>query len=189
MNKKLVAAASIFAVGAGLVAVSFVSAQVANSNQDKFVSVLAEKLGIEETTVQTAVVSTREVMNEERQAQMAEEIATAVSEGKIIQKQADIQNAIHEIMEEKKEAGDFQNGKPADFEEVKYMTQEERQAFMESKRAERHSALVAELNEKGLNTSLEEVTATREALREAGIAGPRGPMGGQGMGGRGEMMR
>lgn len=185
MNKKFVAVASFFAVGAGLVAVPFVSAQVANSNQGKFVSILAENLGVEESTVQTAVDSTRETMHSEMEAQRAEDISTAVSDGKITQRQADIQNAIHEIMEAKRENGDFQNGRPADFEEVKDMTQDERQAFMQEKRAEIDATLVTELNTKGLNTNLEEVTATREALKDAGIAGPKG---GKGMG-RGGMRR
>jgi hypothetical protein len=184
MNNKFVGVASLFAVGAGLVVIPFVSAQVSN-NQDNFVSILAEKIGVEETTVQTAIDSTRDQIHEDREAQRTEDISTAVEAGKLTQRQSDILKAMHELMEEKREKGDFQNGRPADFEALKNMTQEDRQAYMQEKRAEKHRTLVSGLNEKGLNTTLDEVSSARDAAKDARIFLP---MGGNRTG-RGGMMR
>ncbi len=64
-----------------------------SSSVSRFVAILAEKLGIDEDQVQTAVEETKEELQAERKAaweqQLRDKLAAMVEEGKVTQEQAD----------------------------------------------------------------------------------------------------
>ncbi|MEO6728406.1 MAG: hypothetical protein ABIM99_00630 [Candidatus Dojkabacteria bacterium] len=168
MKKKLL----LGAIGIGVIgAISAIAPTLAYAATDSttpstFVTKLAEKLGIDVSTVQTAVDATKTDIKAENDATRKTEIAQAVTDGTLTQRQADILIAEMDI-EPSKPAVD--STKP----DFSTMTEEERKAAIETMKTEREQAVVDALNEKGLATTLEEVQATREAARTAGLA--KGP--------------
>lgn len=101
-------------------------------------------------------------MKSERDAELKTEINTAVSEGKITQRQADILTAMLDYRPENPENTE----RPGDFDSL---TKEERQVAMEARRSEIQQSQLNTLNEAGLNTSLDELQSEQEAARDAGI--------------------
>lgn len=181
MNKKLLLGAiGIAAIGViGVVAPTLAYAATDTTTQSTFIEKLAAKLGIDTTTVQTAVDATRSEIKSEIDATRKTEIAQAVTGGKITQRQADI--LIAEMSIEPTKPDD--STRP----DFSTMTEEERKAAMETMKTEREQAEVDALNNAGLNTTLEEVQATRTAAQSAGLAkgpgmGRHGGFGGPGMG-------
>lgn len=165
MNKKLIIAGFLstgVATMAAFAAPGLVAAQANVNVEDAFVQKLAVKLGIDEEAVQTAVQSTREEIRSEKDAELEAEINTAVSEGKITQRQADILTAMLDYRPETPQNTE----RPADFDSL---TKEERQAAMEARRTEMQQSQLNALNEAGLNTSLDELQSAQEAARDAGI--------------------
>lgn len=184
MQRKKLIAASVAGVigtvvmGGLLLAPLAVSAATITNGQTTFIQKLAAKLGISESTVQTAVTSVRDEMKTERDAQIQTEINTAVTTGKLSQRQADLLNAEMKYGEEVKNSLTPPTPDSS-------LTQEQRKVKMEEFRNQMESALVQKLNDNGLNTTANELKAAREAARSAGIMG----LGGKGMGmGRGGMM-
>lgn len=129
--------------------------------QDTFVSTLAQKLGVTEEKVETALTETREVIHEERETAREAAIATALENGDLTQKEVDILNAMHEIREEIRA-----------------------KALEAGERPQRPGSLVDmvdELNEAGIKVTEEELDALHEKIQELDLGfGRRG--GGRGMG-------
>lgn len=183
MNKKLLLFGVVGSIGMGAAAILpiAVSAQLAqNEGATTFVQQLAAKLGIDQATVQTAFDSVQSDMKAERDAKADAEIAQAVTDGKITQRQADILNGLQEIELVKPEEGTMPTR-----EEMESMTDEEREAQRTAIETEMTQKVVDSLNAAGLNTNADEVKATREAAREANlnilgfgfhIGGPKGGM-------------
>jgi len=179
MNKKNLMIAGAMALGLGavtLVPIGLVSAQVSTQANTTFVAKLAERLGISQDTVQTAVDSTKKELKTERDAQRTEAIAQAVTNGKLTQRQADILNKMDEARDSLRDSMTKQE-RQAEREADKDLTKEERKAKMETQ-------LVDTLNQSGLNTNAEEVTATIEAAKNADIL--KGGKGGGPVRARGE---
>ncbi|MFS8130365.1 MAG: hypothetical protein ACMG57_00135 [Candidatus Dojkabacteria bacterium] len=176
MKKKLLLGAiGIAVIGAiGAIAPTLAYAATNSTTPSTFVTKLAEKLGIDVTTVQTAVDSTKTDIKADNDATRKTEIAQAVTDGKLTQRQADILIA----------QMDIQLTKPDDSTRPDFstMTEEQRKAAMETMKTEREQAEVDALNAKGLATTLEEVQATRSAAQTAGLA--KGPGMGREMGHR-----
>jgi len=180
-TKHLVAAgvASIALGGVAILPFAVVSAdEVSSTTATTFVQKLAEKLGINVETVQTAVESTRTEIRDAREAERETAIADAVTAGTLTQRQADIFNAIDEAMQTIR-GSMTQEQREAEREANQGLTMEERKNKMETE-------LVTALNNAGLNTTADELTATRDAARDADIMpagkGGRGGFGGPGMG-------
>jgi len=180
MNKNLVALGLVGILGlAGAIAIPIIVSadDTTTSNVSSFVQKLADKLGVDQTTVQVAVDSARSDIKTEMDAQVATEISDAVIAGTLTQRQADILNAVKEL-----ELGlGFGSNRP-DMSAFQGLTQEERQAQMQQSRVEREQSIVDQLNESGLNTTVEELQSSQEAARDAGIR----VNGGRGFGGFGK---
>lgn len=176
------AGVGIAAIGsvAALAPLAVYAAETTTNPQDSFIQKLAEKLGIDVTTVQTAFDSTQDEIRTEMEAQQAEEIAQAVTDGTLTQRQADILNGISDAMERlKPETGEA----PTDVkEDLSDLTEEERDAKFQEMRDAHDQELVDALNEAGLNTTLEEVQSTQQAARDAGIRAGMHMRGGPGRG-------
>ena len=130
MDKKYYIAAAVLAiVGASIMGASAVSAQNADVRQNMIKS-LAQKLGIEESKVQTAM----EAIHTERQAEMQKKmevnLTQAVKDGKITEAQKQLILKKHAEMKAERE-----NWK----ESMQNLTPEQRKAAMEKKRAELQS--------------------------------------------------
>ena len=175
MKKKLLLGAiGIAVIGAiGVIAPTLAYAATDSTTPSTFVTKLAEKLGIDVNTVQTAVDSTRTEIKAENDATRKTEIAQAVTDGKLTQRQADILDAMRDV-EPIKPADD--TTKP----DLSTMTQDERKAAMDAMKVQRDQAMLDALNAKGLNTTLDEVQTALTAARTAGLA--KGPGMGRGMG-------
>ena len=150
-------------------------AATATTQGTTFVQMLAQKLGLDQSTVQTAVDSVKTDMQTTQAAQYKTEVATAVTDGKLTQRQADLLLAIQDVQSTLTPAERPTQTDPST------LTQEQRQAQMTAERTAMEQKLVDALNAKGLNTTSDEVTAARTAAQTAGLRG------GFGMGGRGGM--
>ncbi len=163
----------------GMVFASSVAAQESSTNDSTFIQRLAEKLGIAESDVETAVTDIRSENQVEREAEMQAKIDAAVADGTITSRQAEILEAMKTVREnldiEKPDRSEFEN-----------LTQEERQALMEEHKAERDAEVLAALNEAGLDVTQDELDELHTVMKEAGLGGPRGGQGprGGGFGGR-----
>jgi hypothetical protein len=170
MNKKFLFAGVL---GSGLVVFSLlvptlVAAQVADSDNGvtTFVQKLAEKLGIDQSTVQDAVDSVHDEIKSEKDAEYTTEVNQSVTDGEITQRQADILLAMLDIEPTKPDATDLPTR-----EEMESMTQEEREAQRETMHTQMQQTIVDALNANGLNTTVEEFQSTQEAARSAGLRG------------------
>ncbi len=153
-------------------------AQATAAGNGNFVQMLSQKLGVEQSKVESAVTQVRESMHETREAEMKAAVATAVKEGKLTTRQATILDKMHGIREEDREKALAAGERPA----AGRGTQEERQAEM-----------ISDLKTAGLEVSQQELTQLHETMSELKLGG-RGMgdqgFGGQGMGGeRGRGMR
>ncbi len=127
MNKTITL--SVAALIISLTAV-FGTAAYAQSNQSGNTSMaqkLSEKLGIEESKVQTAFDAVREDRHEEMEGKLMERLNQAVAEGKLTEAQKKLVIERHEALEEKH---------MSEREQVQSMTQEERRTFMQGRRDE-----------------------------------------------------
>ncbi len=148
--------------------------QISTTGQDTFIQKLAAKLGLTEEVVETAVTSTRDEMKTEIDTARATAITDAVTAGTLTQRQADILNAIDDAQESIRSSKTQE-----DMQSMRDLTPDERKTQMDEE-------LLAALNDAGLNTTADEVSAAREAAQSADImvGGPRGGMG-EGRGGFG----
>lgn len=165
------------AMGAVAIPVAVVSAQYKTVSDD-FATSLASKLGVSEDSVKSALTQVQVEHHEQREAERDAKIATAVAEGKLTQRQADLLEAMHTIMEDKRASGEFKNGQ-----DLKDLTEAERQALMQENRETRKSEMLTGLNNKGLNVSAEELDSLHTTMLELGLNGKgAGSQGGRGMG-------
>lgn len=142
-------------------------AQATATGNENFVQLLAQKLGVEQSKVETAVDQVRESLHETKEAEMKAAIEAAVKEGKLTVRQATILDRMHGIREEQREKALAAGERPA----AGRGTLEERQADM-----------ISDLKSAGLEVSAQELTQLREAMRELKLGG-RG-MGEKGFGGQ-----
>jgi hypothetical protein len=165
MNRKLLISGigALVIAGGALMMPTILSAQ-SSATEDTFIQKLAAKLGISENAVETAVTATREELHAERKAEVEAEIAQAMSNGDLTQRQADILNALADAKESLKDSI-----VPADKDKFANLTIEERRSQMEAKKAEMEESILNKLNEGGLNTTQEEIEAAHQAARDAGI--------------------
>lgn len=170
----------VIAIGAGALLITSTSAQEATQGSS-FIEKLAQKLGIDQSTVETAVEAVRGEIRDEIEVKVDEEIASLVTEGTLTQRQADLLNGAQDVHDELRESESIE--RPSR-DEMKDLTEEERKAKMEEFKTQMEQTVVDKLNEKGYNTSVEEFEAAKEAAKEAGLkmmgghrGGPRGEMG------------
>lgn len=142
-----------------------------NAEAGDFVTALAGKLGLDPDVVQNAITSVRQERQAAHKAEVEAKIAQAVEEGKLTQRQADIHNALQEI-----HTANFEKRQDIK-EDLRDMTRDERQQYMEKQRATREAEIISALKEKGFEVTSQELEDLREALRELEI----GPMKGRGM--------
>ncbi len=130
-----------------------------------FVQKLAEKLGIDEATVETAVESVHTEIRSEHEVEREAAITQAVTDGTLTERQGEILAALYEAFEtiRPKDRGLLERQNWSE------LTEEERQAHFGEMKDERDQKLVDALNEQGLNTTLEELESTREAARSANL--------------------
>lgn len=165
MNKKLilgVVATTLVLGAAALVPISAAAQEAATGST--FIQKLAAKLGIQETTLESAFTDVRSEMEAERIAKLKTEVNTLVTSGKLTQRQADLLIATAEIRPEIRS-----EMTPPNKEDLSSLTEEERKAKMDEMRDTMEQNLIDALNEKGLNTSKEELSETREAAKSAGL--------------------
>lgn len=147
-----------------LIPVGIVSAQTVTQEGSTFIQKLAAKLGLSEDVVQEAVNATHDELHSEMVAKREEALSSAVDEGKLTQRQADLLQAVSDLRLEIK--GEVFGARP---EELDSLTREERQAQHEAMRDEMDQKLVDALNANGLNTTINELREAMTAEREAGI--------------------
>jgi hypothetical protein len=168
MNRGKVILASMLGVavlGVGAIVPIAVFAQTQDSTGSSFVQRLANKLGLDQSVVETAVDDVHEEIEAEMEAERAAAINQAVTDGKLTQRQADILNAVNDAHE-----GLRDEVRPVDIKEnFEDMTQAEREAQMDTMKAEMDQKLLDAVNANGLNATTEEIQAAHEAAREAGV--------------------
>lgn len=157
-----IAGVGILGISAVLVPIA-ISADTTDSNISIFVQKLASKLGMNEDVVQNAVTSVKDEFRLERQSERKAQIETAVSEGKITQRQADILISIMELNLERPNRGNL--------EELRSLSPEERQSRQDEFRAQREQEVVDALNATGINVTREELESAKTAAKDAGIIG------------------
>lgn len=141
MNKKYYIAAAILAiVGASVIGASSVSAQNTDVRQNMIKS-LAQKLGIEESKVQTAMDAIHSERQAEMQKKIEEKLAQAVKDGKITEAQKQLILKKHAEMKAEQDRNR---------DTMRNMTPAERKTAMEKKRAE----LQAWAKENGIDMSV-----------------------------------
>src|SRR5260221_13315718 len=109
-------------------------------------------------------------MKAERDAQYKSDLAQAVTDGKITQRQSDILTALISVEPVKPDASQ----KP----DLSNLTDAERKAKMDAFRTQMEQTLVDTLNTNGLNTTVTELQAAHDAARVAGLKGHFGGPGG-----------
>lgn len=143
---------------------AFANNSTINSN---FVSSLAQKLGIDQSKVQSALDQTKQQMKTQRQTDLKIKIDMAVKNGKITQRQADILNAI----ESSKSSFKIGNNKDQD---TTNLTDAQKQDEMKQERLQRETQMLDTLNASGLNTTTSEIQSTLSAAQSTGIMSGRG---------------
>jgi hypothetical protein len=187
-KKLLLASAATVAISGLALAATFPMVALAESaaTGSSFAQILAQKLGIEESKVESALTATRDQLRSQRQAETAEELAQAVKDGKLTQRQADLLLAemkAHESL--RPETGE--RPQRLDRSELQNLTAEQRKAKLEEMKAQMQAKLLEAMKSQGVTTSIDELDAAREAARKADIGihaildhgGPRmgfGPM-------------
>lgn len=135
------AAAIIAVVGASIIGASTVSAQDTDTNKVSMVKQLAQKLGIEESKIQTAMDSIHADRQAEMQKQMEARLIQAVTDGKITEQQKQLILKKHQEIQAEREANR---------ETIKNLTPEQRRAEMQ----EHKSEMEAWAKENGIDMSL-----------------------------------
>lgn len=181
----LTAATAVLIATSGAVLIVPTAAATATSEAGQnFINQLANKLGLEEDKVETAVTEIREEFQAEREAEVQEAIEQAVSDGEITVRQGELLEAMHEY---RSSTAATTNKPELDRSEWQDLSAEERQTKMEELRTERNASLVEALNENGLNTNADEIQELQDKIRDLdlniGTFGKRGAGGlGRGMG-------
>jgi hypothetical protein len=148
-------------------------AQATAAGNNNFAQMLSQKLGIEQSKVETAVTEVRESMHEAREAEMKTAVETAVKDGKLTVRQATILDKMHGIREEQRD---------------KALAAGERPAAGRGSLEARQAEMLSDLKAAGLEVSAEELSQLHETMRELNLGGSG--FGGQGFGGqRGRGMR
>lgn len=177
MTKGQIVLSTLLGVGALGLSVGFapliISAQTTDSNVTTFVQRLAEKLGLSQDVVESALTSVRDDVRTERETERRSQINTALSEGKLTQREADVLIAIIDL--------DLEKPSREDINEFRDLSREERQAKREEFRGEREQEILTGLNANGLNVTLEELQSIKEAAKEAGIVKMEGRFGRRGI--------
>jgi hypothetical protein len=177
--KKLVIYTTIgtILVVSGVLVTSSVNAQELNVPSNPFFQKVAERLGVDQTELVDVIDEVREDMHAQREAERAETIATALDEGSLSEKQAEILNAIEDLN---------LGGRPADIEEWREYTPEQKEALREAREETRHQAILDGLYDAGLEVTQDELDELHTVMEDIGIGmyGMRseGGMGGKGMG-------
>lgn len=128
MNKKhYIAAAIIAIVGASIIGAGSVAAQNADENRVSMVKQLAQKLGIEEHKVQSAMDAIHTERQGAMQKQMEEKLNQAVKDGKLTEAQKKLMIQKHAEIKAERESHR---------ETMKNMTPEQRKIEMEKHQAE-----------------------------------------------------
>lgn len=108
MKKQLITLGAIAAIGtAGLVGVASASAESgskATSPMNSLVKAIASKFSLKEADVQAVVDANHTAMEQQREADVKNEIAQLVKDGKLTQAQADAVNAKRSELEKQREA-------------------------------------------------------------------------------------
>ncbi len=113
--------------GAGTFGVSNALAQVGGDGEQSLIQELSQKLGIEESKVQSAFDQIHQEHKVKMQADYETRLNQLVSDGKITETQKQL------ILEKKKE---LESNRQSEMEKIKNMTPEERKSQMEAKRKE-----------------------------------------------------
>lgn len=171
------AGVAIIGAGIALFVPNTISAQQADEDTS-FIQQLAERLGISESEVETAVTEIREERRAERQAEVQARIDEAVENGDLSQDEADLIAALQEV----KGSVDFEKPElPENFDEL---TDEERQALKDEFKADAQEAVLEALADAGYDVSAGELEDLRETMKELGLGrgqgGEKGPRGGFG---------
>lgn len=176
-KKRNLAIAGATALGiVALLPVAIVSAQTLGNGANNLATELASKLGVDEATVETALTEIREEHQAERQAEREATIDEAVANGDLTERQAEILDALEAIHDELGNGnGNTSRGELR--EELEDMTAEEREAYLETRRAERQEETLAALNEQGLSVTSEELDELHDVMSELGLGNGRGSMG------------
>lgn len=127
MNKKLILPVAVLLIAGAAFYGTAAYAQGDQNGRGEMVQDLAEKLGIDESKVQTAFDTIRAEHQQEMQAKFTERLNQAVADGKLTQDQKNMILQKHEEMQAQRET---------EREQVQTMTQEERRAFMSERRDE-----------------------------------------------------
>jgi len=130
--------------------------EVSNMFQDTFVSIIANKLGVSENEVESAIEETRSEMKESIEKERREKIDSAVENEDLTERQAELLSAMHEIRSENFEDGQRQKGRVM------------------------KDSILEDLNEKGLEVTQEELDDLRDAMLDIDWGGLEGR--GKGMG-------
>ena len=127
-----------------------------------YVQSVAEKIGVDETDLFSAMEEVRTEEREEMRAEMEAKVDEAVTNGDLTERQAQLLDAMHEIRDAKRDeiisSGERPNGVMRDLKDE----------------------MVTLLNEAGLNTTQEELDELHTTMQSLGIGGGMG--GGRGMG-------
>ena len=175
--KKLVIYTTIgtILVVSGVLVTSSVNAQELNVSGNPFFTKVAEKLGVDKTELVDVIDEVRTDMHSEREAERTETIATALDEGNLTERQAEILNVMEDL-----DLG----GRPSDIEEWKDYTPEQREALRDARHESRQQELLDSLYDAGLEVTQDEMDQLHEDMDDLGIGlkGMRGEGGGMGMG-------
>ena len=167
MNKKLVIASvlgtGVLAVGALVPIAVFAQTATDSTSVSTFVQKLADKLGIDQNTVQTALDSVKTDMQAERVAQFKTDVSQAVTDGKLTQRQADILLGVEDVMPT------LAKPIPDTSVDLSTLTEDQRKAQMDTMRTQMDQSIVDALNAKGLATTVSELQSAQDAARTAGL--------------------
>ena len=142
--------------GAVLISAGLLIPKVAYADADlergNLVERLSEKLGLTESEVEEVMIEVRAENREEREAERAEVVSSALSDGDVTERQVEILDAMKENRPEPGEGRRNQGEEVGD-----------------------HTYMLDALNEDGLGVSIEELEELHAVMEELGISnGPRG---------------
>lgn len=127
MKNKIILPAAILLIAGAAFFGTTAYAQGNQNGQRDMVQELAQKLGLDESKVQTAFDEIRSEHQEEMQAQFTDRLNQAVSEGKLTEDQKNLIIQKHEELSSQRES---------ERDQVQEMTREERRDFMQERRQE-----------------------------------------------------
>ena len=167
MKKKILTIAAVGILGLAAVMLPIAALAQTLPAPTEFIAKLAKKLGIEQTKVETAFSEINTEFHTERMTELKSQLQKYVDEGKLTQREADLLFAVADLRFEIK--AEIQP--PLDKEELQNLTMEEHHAKMEELQDKIIQQIVEGLNEKGFNTSVEELKSAQDKARELGVMG------------------